>query len=45
MHNEDRDEAAHSGALAVAEPEPIESIEDILRKRGFFGEVETHEKG
>ncbi len=45
MHNDEHDEAVHSGALAVAEPEPIESIEELIRKRGFFGAVETDDKG
>jgi hypothetical protein len=37
MHKEDKDSALHSRDLDIAE---IESIEDLLRTRGFFDTAE-----
>ena len=45
MNNDNRDNGAHSGSLILAGVEPVESIEDLIRQRGFFDTVETDDKG
>jgi hypothetical protein len=45
MHSKDRDTGAHSQDLILAGVEPVESIEDMLRERGFFDSVKPDNKG
>jgi hypothetical protein len=44
MNSDNRETGAHSVSLILAGLEPIESIEEILKKRGFFDNVETSDK-
>lgn len=41
MNNENRDVMAHLNSPILSGVETIESIEDLLRKRGFFDTAET----
>jgi hypothetical protein len=45
MNNDNRDNGAYSISLILAGIEPVESIEELLRQRGFFDSTESDEKG
>ncbi len=45
MNNENRDVMAHSGSAVLTGMEAVETIEELLRKRGFFDTAETEEQG
>jgi len=44
MNNENAEVAAYLGSPVLAGLEPVESIQDLLKKRGFFEPVETDDK-
>ena len=44
MNNDNREAGAQSISLILAGIEPIESIEEILKKRGFFDSAESSDR-
>jgi hypothetical protein len=45
MHSNDNDSGAKSQDLSLPGVERIESIEELLRERGFFDSVKPDNKG
>jgi len=45
MHSKDNDNGARSQDLSRSGAERIESIEELLRERGFFDSVKPENKG